>query len=221
MRDGAKRPVRALLVWGALAAAVLVPLALSAASPFLQWRGPFYIAAGFAGVIALGLLFVQPLLMSVRVPGLSALQARHVHRWVGGALVAMVVVHVAGLWVASPPDVVDALLFRSPTPFSAWGVIAMWAVFATAALALIRRPVRLKPATWRIVHTALAVVIAVGTAVHAVLIEGTMEVISKFALCALVLIATAKVAADLWSWRQRMAGNARRSRETPASPSSR
>ncbi|MEM1307782.1 MAG: ferric reductase-like transmembrane domain-containing protein, partial [Pseudomonadota bacterium] len=187
----------------------------------LQWRSPVYIAAGLAGVVALGLLLVHPVLMSMSVPGLSALQARHVHRWVGALLVAAVVVHVAGLWVASPPDVVDALLFRSPTPFSDWGVIAMWAVFATAALALIRRPVRLKPATWRIVHTALAVVIAVGTAVHAILIEGTMEVVSKFALCALVLIATAKVVADLWSWRQRMAGNARRSREAPASSSSR
>ena len=43
-----------------------------------------------------------------------------------------VIVHVAGLWLTSPPDVIDVLLFRSPTPFSAWGAIAMWAVFAAA-----------------------------------------------------------------------------------------
>ncbi|MEM1307243.1 MAG: ferric reductase, partial [Pseudomonadota bacterium] len=116
MREKARRPIRALVIWGALAVAVLVPLALSAASPLLQWRSPVYIAAGLAGVVALGLLLVQPVLMSMSVPGLSALQARHVHRWVGALLVAAVVVHVAGLWVASPPDVVDALLFRSPTP---------------------------------------------------------------------------------------------------------
>ena len=29
-----------------------------------------------------------------------------------------VVIHVAGLWITSPPDMIDALLFTSPTPFS-------------------------------------------------------------------------------------------------------
>jgi hypothetical protein len=35
------------------------------------------------------------------------------------------------------------------------------------------------------------------------LIEGTMETISKAALCALVLAATVKVMADLRAWRKR------------------
>jgi hypothetical protein len=39
--------------------------------------------------------------------------------------------------------------------------------------------------------------------VHAVLIEGTMEIMSKAALCALVLAATMKVMADLRVWRKR------------------
>ena len=114
-----------------------------------------------------------------------------------------VVIHVGGLWITSQPDVIDALLFASPTPFSAWGVTAMWAVFAVALLAALRRPLRISPRTWRIGHTLLAVVIVVGSVVHGLLIEGTMETISKAALCGLVVAATSKVVADLRVWSKR------------------
>jgi hypothetical protein len=77
----------------------------------------------------------------------------------------------------------------------------MWAVFAVALLAAFRR--RLRPRTWRTAHMLLAIVIVVGSAVHAILIEGTMETVSKAALCALVLAATAKVMVDLRAWRKR------------------
>ena len=44
--------------------------------------------------------------------------------------------------------------------------------------------------------------LAVLTAIaHAMLIEGTMGMVSKAALCLLVLIATGKVMADLKIWR--------------------
>ena len=49
------------LIWVALAAAICVPIAAAAASPLLAWRGPVYILAGFAGIIALGFMLVQPL----------------------------------------------------------------------------------------------------------------------------------------------------------------
>jgi len=75
-------------------------------------------------------------------------------------------------------------------------VIGMSAIFASALLAALRRRLRLRPRTWRIGHAFLAVVIVVGTIVHAFLIEGTMEVISKAVLCGLVLAATTKVIAD-------------------------
>lgn len=39
-----------------------------------------------------------------------------------------------------------------------------------------------------------------GSIVHALLIEGTMETASKAVLCGLVLIATVKVLADLRVW---------------------
>ena len=186
------------LIWAALVVAVVVPLAAAAASPLLAWRDPFYIAAGFAGVIALGLLLVQPVLIGGLLPGLSGYRRRSLHRWVGGLLVAAVVIHVGGLWISNPPDVIDALLFVSPTPFSDWGVIAMWSVFAAAFLAMFRRRLRLGPRTWRIGHTSLAVVVVVGSVVHAILIEGTMETMSKVALCVLVVAATVKVMAERW-----------------------
>ena len=196
------RLARATLIWAALATAVGVPIAAAAASPQLEWRGPVYILAGFAGIVALGLVLVQPLLVGGYLPGLSAYRGRRAHRWIGGTLVLAVAVHVAGLWITSPPDMIDALLFASPTPFSPFGVIAMWAIFAVAVLAALRRRLGLRLRTWRIAHTSLAVVIVAGSVVHAMLIEGTMETISKAALCALVLAAAIKVMVDLRVWRK-------------------
>ena len=178
----------------------MVPLAVAAASPLLAWRQPIYIASGFAGVVAMALLLLQPLLAGSYLPGLQGRRGRRLHAWIGAGLVAAVVVHVAGLWLTSPPDVIDVLLFRSPTPFSVWGVVAMWAVFAAALLAAFRRRLRLRPKVWRLCHTALAAVIVSGSVVHAMLIEGTMGTLSKAALCALVLAAAAKVMVDRRSW---------------------
>lgn len=195
------RSAKVTLIWAALAAAIGVPLALAATSPQLAWRDAVYITAGFAGIIALGLLLVQPLLIGGYLPGLQAYRARRVHRWIGGVLVLAVVVHVIGLWITSPPDMADALLFRSPTPFSPFGVIAMWAIFAVALLAAVRRRLGLR--TWRIAHLSLAVVIVVTSAIHGILIEGTMETMSKAALSALVVAATIKVITDLRVRRKR------------------
>ncbi len=189
--------VRSVLVWAALAAAVTVPIVVAATSPLLAWRDPIYIAAGLAGVVALALLLIQPSLAGGYLPGLGARLGRRLHAWIGAGLVAAVAVHVAALWLTSPPDVVDALLFSSPTPFSAWGVVAMWAVFATALLAALRGRLRPRLMVWRLCHISLAVVIVVGSVVHAMLIDGTMGLLSKAVLCALAVGATVKVVVDL------------------------
>jgi len=192
--------MRAALIWAVVAGAIVVSLAVAATSPLLAWRGPIYVAAGFAGVLALAFVLLQPLLAAGYLPGLSVPRGRQAHRWVGAALVAAIIIHVAGLWLTSPPDVVDALLFNSPTPFSAWGVVAMWAAFAAALLAALRRPLRIKPRLWRIGHTVLVVFVVLGGVVHALLIEGTMGSVSKFVLCALVVAATAVALFNLRAW---------------------
>ena len=179
---------KAILIWATLATTIAAALFAAATSPLLAWRDPVYIAAGLAGVIALALMLLQPLLAGNLLPGLALYTSRRLHRLIGPTLVLAVIAHVAGLWITSPPDVIDALTFTSPTPFSAWGVIAMWTLFATALLATSRRKLRLR--TWRLAHKTLAFVIVTATALHALLIQGTMGTLSKTALCALTLLAT-------------------------------
>ncbi|WP_336512124.1 ferric reductase-like transmembrane domain-containing protein [Pseudaestuariivita rosea] len=171
------------LIWAALVALVAVPLIVAAQSPLLQWREPIYVAAGFAGVIGLVLLPVQALLIAGLVPGV---RGRRSHVWIGVALLLAAVVHVAGLWITSPPDVVDVLLLRSPTPFAIWGVAAMWALFAAVLLAAVRR--RMGHRAWRAIHVVTTTVIVVGTVVHAVLIEGTMGTMLKGLVGLLALV---------------------------------
>ena len=191
---------RRIMIWLLLLCGILIPLVLAAQSPLLAFRQPIYILAGFAGVTAMVLLLLQPVLIGRYLPGLSAAQTREGHRIVGSILVLMVLIHVGALWITSPPDVVDALLFVSPTPFSPWGVIAMWAVFAAAFLAAARLSLRLKPSIWRAGHTLLVVIAVAGSVAHALLIEGTMEQISKIGLCALVVLVSLKVVRDRRAW---------------------
>jgi ferric reductase like protein len=196
------RLARVVLIWAALAFAIGVPIVAAAFSPLLEWRGPIYILACFAGIVALGLVLIQPLLIAGYLPGLSGRLGRRAHLWIGGALVAAIVVHVIGLWITSPPDMIDALTLTSPTPFSPFGVIAMWAIFAVALLAALRRRLGWRPRTWRIAHMCLAVVIVAASIAHAMLVEGTMETITKATLCILVLAAAIKVMVDLRVWRK-------------------
>ena len=177
--------MRAIAIWGGAAAAMLISSAIALQSPLLQWRSPVYIIGGFAGVVGMALLLLQPLLANSTLPGHS----RNLHRWGGAALVVAVILHIAALWVTSPPDVIDVLLFRSPTPFGIWGAVAMWGVIATAILAIRRR--KLHPRTWQRAHLALAVVVVSSTLLHALLIEGTMGQLSKRTLAALIVAATA------------------------------
>ena len=191
---------RGVLIWGLVATAAIVPVWIAAGSEFLAYRDAVYIIAGFAGIAGMVLLLMQPLLVGGYLPGLRLGRGRQVHRWVGATLLVSVVLHVVGLWLTSPPDVIDALLFRSPTPFSVWGVLAMWALFFAGLLAAFRRRMALSPLVWRSGHTALVVFAVVGTVAHALLIEGTMGQLSKAMLCLLVLGLTLKVVFDLRVW---------------------
>lgn len=160
-------------------------------SPLLQWRDPIYIIAGFAGIFGMVVMLVQPLLAIGALPGLSLQKSRQVHRYGGVALVLAVMTHIVGLWITSPPDVIDVLLFRSPTPFAIWGALAMWAIFGAALLAIWRGRMPLR--VWRWGHTALVTLAVVGTVVHAMQIIGAMEPVTKTLLS--VLLAGALTAA--------------------------
>ncbi|MCQ0971213.1 ferric reductase-like transmembrane domain-containing protein [Paracoccus sp. TK19116] len=163
---------------------IAVAVALAARSPYLAYRDPIYIIAGFAGIIGLGIMVIQPL-MAYRL-GITRRLAWH--RWLGAAILVCIGVHIGGLFITSPYDTLDALTLASPTPFSVYGVIATAAAIATALLMLARRS--LAYSRWRLVHNALAVVIVLSTIIHAVQIEGAMEVASKWLLSAAALAAT-------------------------------
>ena len=176
--------------WTVLLVCLAVPTALSLTSPLLQWRDMIYNISALAGVIAMSLILLQAVAMTGLLP-LDQVRARRVHRFGGMSLCVLVVVHVGGLWLTSPPDVIDALTFTSPTPFAPWGVVAMWAVLGSALIAVLRSRTLLRWRAWRRAHLVLASVVVVGTIVHAVLILGTMEPVSKYGLSVLVFAAFA------------------------------
>ena len=194
--------LRAIAIWAGHLSVIAAAIAVAAASPLLQWRDPVYILAGFAGIIGLALMVFQPLLVTGRLPGLTLSTSKKLHRFVGVSLLLAVVLHVAALWVTSPPDVVDVLLFRSPAPFSLWGAIAMWAVFLAAGIALVRK--RLRVAVWRYVHSALVCLAVATTVAHTLLIDGTMGSVTKGSLCLLTLAVLGKAISDLRVWRARL-----------------
>ncbi|MEO1702662.1 MAG: ferric reductase-like transmembrane domain-containing protein [Pseudomonadota bacterium] len=181
--------IRALSVWFVLVAVSLAATFAAALSPLLQWRDLIYQLASFSGILALILLVVQPLLATNILPIPERFNARRVHRFLGLVLLGLVLVHVAALWVTSPPDVVDALLLVSPTPFSLWGVIAMWALIGAAAVVALRRLLTLRFSIWQKMHLGLTAIAVAGTIAHVLLIEGVMEQISKIALCVVAALA--------------------------------
>jgi predicted ferric reductase len=167
----------------------ITPVAFAAISPLQKGREFLWVIGGMAGIVGLSLLFVQPFLMPVAFPWLSAGYGTHWHRWIGIAIVAMVALHVGALYAYSPDDVTDALLLVAPTPFSLYGVIGLWCLVLTAVLAATRRKIRLGHRPWRILHSVLAVAIVGTGVIHAIQIEGAMEEYSKLAICLAALAA--------------------------------
>ena len=175
---------------------ILVPLTLAALSPLLSAREPVYIIGGLAGVLGLCLLLLQPLLAAGFFPGTLLAKQRSWHAFTGGLLIVSVLAHIAGLYLTSPPDMIDALLLVSPTPYSLYGVIALWGIVVLGVVTLPVVRHRLKPARWRLVHNMVGALVVGTTVTHAVMIDGTMDRRSKLVLCAAAVIAT--LCATLW-----------------------
>ncbi|WP_209003865.1 ferric reductase-like transmembrane domain-containing protein [Labrenzia sp. CE80] len=206
------------LIWATVAGLSLWPVLIAAASPYIVGRSAIYIAAGLAGALSLTLLFVQPLLAAGLLPGLRGLRGRRWHRVAGFLIAAVVAVHIGGLYITSPPDALDALLLVSPTPFSIYGVVAMWGLVLTVLLVAFRKHLRLRPLAWRIIHNALAASVVATSAAHALLIEGTMGTLSKIVLCICAVLTTAAVTLYLRvikPLRQRRASAQRAHRAAP------
>lgn len=202
------------LMWALTACVVLLPLVLAASSPLQSGREFTYITGALAGVLALSLLCVQPLLAAGFLPGLSTLQTRRWHQWLGVLLLLAVASHIVGLYLTSPDDMLDALLLRAPTPFSLYGVIALWAVVLTGLSAAMRSRIRLCGSRWFIIHRLLAVIVVASSVVHALMIDGTMDELSKMIVCLCVVLATVvamsylQLVSSAW-YRRRRGGRSR------------
>lgn len=181
---------RRITAWIIVAIVAAVPVIAAAASPLQGGRELLWVTGGMAGVVALSLLFVQPLLMAATPLLIAARDRVRWHRLGGTAIVAMVALHVGALYAYSPDDITDALLLVAPTPFSLYGVISLWCLVLTAVLAATRRTFKLGYRLWRILHSVLAVAVVGAGAVHAIQIEGAMEEYSKFAICIAAMAAT-------------------------------
>lgn len=196
-KQSPRRTFLAVPIWAVLVAVIAVPIVLAALSPLLSYRSAPYIVGGFAGILGLAVLFIQPLFAAGYLPGQRLTEARKWHRRAGWAIVMLVALHIGGLYLTSPPDTLDALLLVAPTPFSVYGVIAMWGIVLTAILVSLRRRIGVRTSIWRMVHNGLALIVVAATVVHALQIEGTMEPISKWALCLAVLLVTSLTLLDL------------------------
>jgi hypothetical protein len=85
-----QRRVPAVLAWGSVAVVMIVPAAIAAFSLYLASRDIPYIVGGFAGIVSLSLLFLQPLLPAGYLAGLEGPAGRRWHRWLGVAIVVAV-----------------------------------------------------------------------------------------------------------------------------------
>ncbi len=184
--------------WLLLGACVAAPLLIATQSPLLAWRDPIYIASSFAAILGMGLMLVQPALVGGVLVPRDARKARALHRVIGVALLGVVLAHIAGLWITSPPDVIDVLLFRSPAPFSLWGALALWTLVLAGSAALLRKRLRLPPWLFRRGHAALTGAAVLCTVLHVVLIEGLLPLWLKAAVSFLLV---GVVGYAVWSLR--------------------
>ena len=188
-RAGADRLLR-VAAWLLSALTAILPIGAAAASPLLGGREWLWITGGMAGVVALSLLAVQPLLVAA-APALLAPKAGVTWHRVGGiAIMAMVALHIGALYAYSPDDVTDILLLSAPTSFSIYGVIGLWCLILTALLTAVRRIYRLSYTAWRIAHSVLAVLLVGASVIHTIQIEGAMEAYSKLAICIVAMALT-------------------------------
>lgn len=183
MGDGRARRVA---LRAALVAIVALPLLLALTDFHLEAAPAALVLSTAAGALAVSALVLQPLL--------AAGGRIRAHRLLGAVALALVLAHVAGLFVLAPDDALFAMSPDGPTR-ARMALIATIALVAAVALGVLRRRLPITGASWRILHAFLAVlVIALGFG-HAVLTDGALDGIGTPLLLALGTIALGAVAA--------------------------
>lgn len=186
-----------ILLYCILATLLAGPVVVAATSPLLSGREAVYIVGGMSGVVALALLLLQPILASGYLPSISTIKSKAWHRRIGLLLVLAIALHIVGLYLTSPDDLMDALLLISPTPFSLYGVVGMWAIIVTTLLVVLRSHLSWRHTLWKIVHNILACIVVVTSVTHALMIDGAMGYRSKLILCIAIIALTIVVIVHL------------------------
>jgi predicted ferric reductase len=149
-------------------AVIVVPAAIALTDAHLAAGPAALVISTVAATLAVSALAIQPLLAALAGARLRP------HRVLGTVTFALVLTHVAGLYVVSAEDTLFALSPDGPTR-------ARMALLATLALAVVvvlgvgRARLPLSTTTWRVVHAffaVLAVILGVG---HAVLTDGALD----------------------------------------------
>ncbi len=181
------------LCWFLAGCLIVVPVVIAALNPLQMSRGTSYVVGGLAGVVALSLFLVQPLLAAGFLPGMTLSRQRQWHRWVGASIITLIAMHVVGLYVTSPADIRDALLLQAPTSFSVYGVIALWASALTVLLVVLRGRMIRRGQVWKLSHQIVAAITIAASVIHALQIQGAMGNSSKWVISVAVLCVTAYV----------------------------
>ncbi len=157
---------RALALGAAALAVVAVPAVMALTDAHLARASAALTVSTIAGTLAVSALAVQPLLARGRRI------ARH--QLLGAVALALVLVHVAGLFAESPADAWFALSPDGPTR-ARMALFATLALFGVVALGALRSRLPLRPGTWRVLHAYLAVVVIALGFGHAVLTDGALD----------------------------------------------
>jgi predicted ferric reductase len=145
--------------------AALPPAALALMSDHFQGEW-LLLASTTAAALAVGALAVQPLLA-----GRGAVRG---HRATGTAIVALVLAHVAFLFILSPDDALFAMSPDGPTR-ARMALIATTALLVAAFLGALGPRLPLSRTTWRVLHAYLGVLVIVLGIGHAVLTDGALD----------------------------------------------
>lgn len=200
---------RARAAWiGVLGSVFAVPVGLHlAASPVLPtspvgtvWS-QLSVVTGLLALSALACTAVLPsrLRSLNRAFGIEAVLG--MHRSLGAATVALVLLHLAAV-VAADPTAVTLFDPRAATPAARAAVGATVALAAVQALAVLRRRIGGRYETWRWAHLGLAAVALLLSLLHVWWLGGRLVTEPAMRTALLVLVtAVAAVLAHRWGWR--------------------
>jgi len=187
----ADRPkVRRALLGAGLTAVVAVPVVLALTDGHLASGPTALVVSTAAAALAVPALALQPLLAA----------GHHIpwHRALGGVALALVLVHIGGLFLVEVDDTLFAMSPDGPTR-ARMALIGTVALIAVVILGVARDRLPMSGTTWRILHAFLATLAIVLGFGHALLTDGALDgpgtaVLVGFGAAALLAVAGAYVA---------------------------